>query len=154
VSRRLTLLGTTLLLAIGSRLSAAQANSTMAVNPATVGTIAISAAVAGQQPTAVVASGGSYDLSLKKNGGLYTITARLAAPLPPGASLSVSLASPGSGAQSLGSVVLTTTAQPVVTSLTTNKFTSTGSAVTYSFSSTSAVGVFTQTVDVIFALAP
>lgn len=152
--RVLPLLGIALLL-VGSRVAAAQATSTITVTPATAGPLTINTAVAGQEPAGVAAGGGTYALSLKNNGGLYTITARLSAPLPPGTILSVTLASPGNGAQSLGSVSLTTSAQPVVTNLPTGKLNSSGSAISYSFTATSAAGVLAlQSVTVFLELAP
>jgi hypothetical protein len=154
-SRPLYLFGMTLLLLAGSRASAAQATSTITVAPAAVGPLTISTAVAGQQPAGVAAGGGTYALSLKNNGGLYTITARLSAPLPAGTTLSVNLASPANGGQSAGAVPLTTSAQPVVVNLPTSKSSSSGNAISYSFSATSAAGVLAmQTISVILELAP
>ena len=154
-SRLLLLLGTTLLLLAGSRVSAAQATSTITVAPAAAGPLTISTAVAGQEPTGVAASGGTYALSLKNNGGLYTITARLSAPLPAGTTLSINLANPGNGGQSAGTVSLTTSAQPVVVNLPTSKSSSSGNAISYSFNATSAAGVLAlQSATVFLELAP
>jgi hypothetical protein len=155
-SRRFLTLGIVLLLLLlGSRVSAAQPTSTIKVNPGVAGPVTINTAVAGQEPTPVAVSGGTYNLSLKKNGGLYTITARLSTSLPPGTTLSINLSSPGSGAQSNGSVQLTTSPQPVVINLPNKKLTANGNALSYSFTATAAAGVLaTQSVSVILELAP
>ena len=151
--RLVVLSGTILLLLVGSRMGAAQ---TISVSPASTGPLIISSAVAGQEPTGVAgASGGTYTFSLKNNGGLRTITARLTAPLPPGTTLSIALGSSGGGAVSAGSVQLTTSAQPVVTNLPNSKVTNASSSITYSFSATSAAGVVAlRSANVILALAP
>lgn len=149
------LLGTALLLLAGGRVGGAQPTSTIKVNPAAVGPVTINTAVAGQEPTGVTAGGGSYDLALKKNGGLYTITARLNATLPPGTTLSITLADPAGGGQSVGPVLLNMSAQPVVTNLPSSKTNSTGNAISYSFTATSAAGVVAlQTAIVTLELAP
>jgi hypothetical protein len=154
-TRALVLLGTTLLLLVGSRVSAAQANSTISVSPAVAGPLTITTAVAGQEPTGVVVGGGTYSLSLKNKGGLSTITARLSAPLPAGTTLSIDLANPGSGAQALGPLQLTTSAQPIVVNLPAHKFSSSGDAITYSFTATTGAGVLAlQSVTVFLELAP
>lgn len=152
VTRRLdVLLATALLLLAGSRASAAQ---TLTVNPTSTGPLTISTAVAGQQPAAVSASGGTYSVTTKNNTTVTTITARLSAPLPAGTTLSITLASPGGTAQSMGAVQLTTSAQPVVTGLP-NKLNGSNVAITYSFTATTAAGVLAlQSVSVILALAP
>lgn len=154
-SRILFLLGTILLLVAGSGVTAAQPTSTIRVNPGVAGPITINTAVAGQEPTPVAVSGGTYDLSLKNNGNLNTITARLSASLPSGTTLSINLSSPGSGAQSNGSVQLTTSPQPVVINLPNTKLTANGNAISYSFTATSAAGVLAmQSVNVVLELAP
>ena len=146
------LLGTTLLLLAGSRVSAAQS---LSVTPPTAGPLTISTAVAGQEPTGVAVGGGSYTMSLKNNGGLRTITARLGAPLPAGTTLSITVGSPGSGAVSSGSVQLTTGAQPVVTNLPNSKVTNATGTISYSFTATTAAGVLAlQTASVTLQLAP
>ena len=150
MSRRLLALFGTALLLVCSRASAAQS---ITVIPLAVGPFTVTSAVAGQEPTAVSGSGGTYTIVTPTNGKLTTITARLSAPLPANTTLSVTLASPGSGAQSLGAVSLTTTAQPVVTGLPA-KLNVAGSSITYTFTAQSAAGVFSQPVSVVFALAP
>lgn len=150
-TRALTLLGTALLLLTGSRVGA----QSLSVSPPTAGPLTISTAVAGQEPTAVAAGGGNYTLSLKNNGGLRTITARLGAPLPTGTTLSITVGSPGSGAVSAGSVQLTTGAQPVVTNLPNSKITNATGTISYSFTATSAAGVLAlQSASVTLELAP
>lgn len=151
-TRALLLLGTTLLLLAGSRVGAAQ---TLTVNPPTAGPLTISTAVAGQEPTGVGASGGTYSVGLKRNKGIGTITARLVAPLPAGTTLSITLASPGGGAQSVGSVPLTTSAQPAVINLPNTSTSYLNNAITYSFTATSAAGVLAlQSATVVLEFAP
>jgi len=146
------LLGTALLLLAGSGASAAQS---LSVTPANAGSLTVTTAVAGQEPSSVGLSGGTYTFSLKNNGGLRTITARLDAPLPPGTTLSIALGSTGGGATSAGTVQLTTSALPVVTNLPTSKVTNASSSITYSFSATSAAGVLAmQSIGVTLELAP
>ena len=151
-ARSLLLLGTTLLLLSGSRVGGAQ---TLTVNPPTAGPLTISTAVAGQEPTGVAAGGGTYTVGLKKNKGVGTITARLSAPLPAGTTLSITLAAPGGGAQSVGAVQLSTSAQPVVINLPNQSTTYFNNAITYSFGANSSAGVLAlQTATVILELAP
>ena len=147
--RLVTLLGTALLL-VGGRVSAAQ---TLTVAPLTASPLTVTSAVAGQQPTAVSGSGGTYSVVTLNKTAYTTITARLSAPLPANTTLSVTLASPGSGAVSMGAVQLTTSAQPVVTALP-SRLSVSGLSITYTFSATSAAGVLSQPVSVVFALAP
>jgi hypothetical protein len=155
-ARPLILLGTTLLLLAGSRVSAAQPNPTISVNPGVVAApLTISTAVAGQEPSGVAASGGTYSVTLKKNRGIGSITAKLNAPLPAGTTLTITLAAPGGGATSVGPVQLTTSPQPVVLHLPNKNSTFSNVAITYSFSATSAAGVLAlRTATVTLALAP
>ena len=153
-ARTLLLLGTTLLLFAGSSVAGAQANSSLTVNPAAAGPLTITTAVAGQEPTGVVASGGTYTVFIKKNQGYSSISARLSAPLPAGTTLTITLASPGSGAVSAGPVDLTTSAITVVSSIPTNT-TLPSVSVNYSFAATTAAGVLAlKTASVILELAP
>ena len=153
MTRRLdVLVGTALLLLAGSRASAAQ---TLTVNPTSTGPLTISTAVAGQEPAAVSASGGTYSVTLKKNQGIGSITARLSAPLPANTTLTITLASPGGAAVSTGPVSLTTSAQAVVTGLPNSNTSFSNKAISYSFTATSAAGVLAlQSVSVVLALAP
>jgi hypothetical protein len=155
-SRRFLTFGTVLLLLlVGSRVSAAQPNPTITVNPTVAGPLTISTAVAGQEPTGVAAGGGTYTLVLKKNRGIGTITARLSAPLPAGTTLSITLANPGGGATSVGAVQLNTSPQTVVVNLPNQNTTLSNKAITYSFTATSAAGVLAlQSVIVNLDLAP
>lgn len=152
MTRRLDLvLGTALLLLAGSGASAAQ---TLTVNPTSTGPLTISTAVAGQQPAAVSASGGTYTVSTPNRTTVTTITAQLSAPLPAGTTLSITLASPGGTAQSMGAVLLNTSPQAVVTTLP-SKLNNKTAAITYSFTATTAAGVLAlQSVSVVLALAP
>lgn len=140
-----------LLLATGSRTSRAQ---TITVVPLTAGTFTVTTAVAGQEPTAVSGSGGTYTVITPNKSPVTTITARLGAPLPANTTLSITLASPGGGAVSAGPVALTTSAKPVVTSLP-SKLNISGKSISYSFSALAAAGVPpSQSVSVILEFAP
>jgi hypothetical protein len=135
--RCFALVGTALLLA-WSRVAAAQSIN---VSPSSVGTLRISAAVAGQEPTTVVLSGGTYTLKMKKNQGIRTITARLNTPLPAGTTLTITLASPGGAAQSTGPVALSTSSRDVVTNIPNSKKNYAAAAITYRLSATTDAGV-------------
>lgn len=140
------------LLAIVSSATHAQS---ITVTPASAAPLAVSTAVAGQEPMPVSASGGTYRLVQRRNRGVGSITARLAAPLPSGATLTIRLVSPGGTAQSVGSVQLTTSAQPVITGLPNRNTTFGSRAITYTFSATSAAGAIAlRSVDVVLELAP
>lgn len=140
-----------LLLATASTRSRAQ---TITVVPATAGPLTVTTAVAGQEPTSVSTSGGTYTVVTLKNTALTTITARLSAPLPANTTLTITLASPGGTAVSVGAVQLTTSAQPVVTNLP-SRLNVSGRTISYSFSAKSAAGVQAlQSVTVVIALAP
>lgn len=154
-ARALPVFGITLLLTIASSSGAgAQASSSITVNPASAGPLTINTAVAGQEPTGVAASGGTYTVFIKKNQSLSSITARLSVPLPAGTTLTITLANPGGGAVSSGPVDLTTSAQTVVSSIPTN-VTFNNVAINYSFTATSAAGVVAiRTATVTLALAP
>jgi hypothetical protein len=145
------LVGLALLLA-GSRVAPAQS---ITVTPGTTGPLVISTAVAGQQPVPVNAAGGTYQLRMKKNRGIGSITARLAAPLPAGTALFIQLASPGGTAQSAGVVQLGTSAQAVVTNLPNRNTSYPARAITYTFRATTAAGVVAlRSASVILELAP
>lgn len=135
--RRFALVGTALLLS-WSRVATAQSIS---VSPASVGTLRITAAVAGQEPTAVVLSGGHYTLRMKKNQGIRTITARLNAPLPAGTTLTITLASPGGAAQSAGPVTLSTSARDVVTNIPNSNKNYSAATISYRIEATTDAGV-------------
>lgn len=151
-ARALLAFGTALLLIAGNRVCVAQS---LSVTPASTGPLTISTAVAGQEPTGVSASGGTYTVGLKKNKGIGTITAQLTAPLPAGTTLSITLAAPGGGASSVGPVQLTTSPQAVVINLPNQSTSFFNVAITYSFTATSAAGALAlQTANVTLALAP
>lgn len=97
--------------------------------------LVISAATSGAAPTAATASA-SYAISTNETN--RTITAEIDSDMPTGLVLSVSLAAP-SGGSSAGAVVLSTTAQPVVTGI--SSLNASGLGVSYSLSATSAAGV-------------
>lgn len=150
-SHRLLALGTALLLVIGSRVAGAQS---LSVTPASVGTLTVSTALAGQEPAGVAMSGGTYTVGLKKNKGISTITAQLTAPLPAGTTLSITLAAPA-GATSAGPVQLSTSPQPVVINLPNASTSYFNLAIDYTFTATSAAGVVTtQSASVTLSLAP
>ncbi len=97
--------------------------------------LVISTATAGGAPTTATANA-TY--AITTNEADRKITAEVESDLPAGVSLSVSLAAP-SGAASAGAVQLGTTAQDVVTGISTAN--ASGLGVTYSLSATAAAGV-------------
>jgi hypothetical protein len=98
--------------------------------------LTVSAATAGSAPTAASDSSTSYAITTNESN--RKITGILNTAMPSGVSLSASLAAP-SGGTSLGAVVLTESAQDLVTGIST--LNATGKAITYNLSATSAAGV-------------
>jgi len=97
--------------------------------------LVISTATAGSAPTSATANA-TYAITTNESD--RKITAEIDSDLPTGVALSVSLAAP-SGASSAGAVQLGTTAQDVVTGISTAN--ASGLGVTYSLSATAAAGV-------------
>jgi hypothetical protein len=106
------------------------------VSSGSAGTLTVNTAVAGSQPASKTVSSTTYSLLTF---GRTRITARLNSPMPPGTTLYLTLAAP-SGATNHGPVVLTTTAQDLVTNIPflTSK---SGLSITYEFEATAAAGV-------------
>lgn len=140
--RNIFLASTALLLASAGT-AAAQATQTasyevQAINQISVAgspSLTINTATAGSAPTAVTA-GATYAITTNETN--RKITAGLDAAMPDGVSLSMSLAAP-TGATSAGAVTLLTTAQDVVTAIST--LNESGLSITYGLSATAAAGV-------------
>lgn len=98
----------------------------------------VSAAVAGQAPTAVSNSSTNYSIGTKPPSGHYAVTAHINAPMPAGVTLTVTLAVNVAKATSSGPVVLSTVAQNVVTNISN---TMSGKSITYDLDATAAAGV-------------
>jgi hypothetical protein len=97
--------------------------------------LVISTATAGSAPTSVTANA-SYAITTNESN--RKITASIDGNMPSGTTLSVSLAAPSGGA-SAGAVSLSTTAQDVVTGVSTAN--ASGLSVTYTLQATAAAGV-------------
>jgi hypothetical protein len=100
------------------------------------GPLNVSTAVAGAQPDAVSAGATTYDVRVNA-ATVKKITAQLSAPLPPGVTLTVTLAPP-TGATSMGAVTLDATVKDVVVNITGVNSTH---AITYQLNATTAAGV-------------
>lgn len=100
------------------------------------GPLTISTAVAGAQPDAVSVGATTYDVRVS-NTLVKKITAQLSAPLPPGVTLTVTLAPPA-GATSMGAVTLDGTPRDVVVNI---SGVNTTHAITYQLSATISAGV-------------
>lgn len=121
----------------GSRTVAAQ---TLALTTGSTGTLLISTATAGADPSSANTAAGTYTVTQKKRDGALRITARLNAAMPAGTTLRITLAAPA-GATSMGAVILTTTAQNVVTGIPAANVTTPAAAISYTFTATPAAGV-------------
>jgi hypothetical protein len=130
---------TTALLLLASRAVAAQS---FTPSTATLGTMKITTAVAGSNPTSVTQAATKYTLATKKNAGQTHVTAQLSSPLPAGVTLTVTLPSPG-GAIVGNTVSLTTAPQNVLTNLPNTTTTFAATTITYVLSATPAAGVVT-----------
>lgn len=104
----------------------------------TPGLLRVSTAVAGSQPVAVSNATTTYTVTTPRANRTYRISARLDAPMPPGVTLTASLAAPP-GATSLGAVALDATGRDVVTGVRRN--TSATGSITYQLSATVDAGV-------------
>jgi hypothetical protein len=101
-------------------------------------TMIVTTAVAGSEPTPVVAAGGTYRVKTTKNAGAQKVTGALSANMPAGVTLAIQL-DPPTGATTLGAVTLSTTARDLVTNITNTAFESPN--ITYTLSATVAAGV-------------
>jgi hypothetical protein len=96
----------------------------------------VNEAVAGAAPTAVSNTATTYDITTNQT--TRKITGAINAAMPAGVTLTANLAAP-TGGTSAGAVVLTATAQDLVTGISTLNETAKG--ITYGLSATSAAGV-------------
>ncbi|MDB4873759.1 MAG: hypothetical protein JWM41_205 [Gemmatimonadetes bacterium] len=110
----------------------AQTSSISVTSPSA---LSISAATAGGQP---VGQSTTASYSVTVVGGRKKITAQLEAPLPPGVTLTISLAAP-SGAVSLGSATLSTSSRDMVRYIAIGQYTSL--TVTLSLNASVSAGV-------------
>ena len=102
------------------------------------GALAITTAIAGQPPTADVDAATTYTVKAQNKNSPIKITARLSAAMPPGVTLTLSMAAP-TGATSNGPVTLDATAREIVGNITnTSGLTR---SMTYTLSATAAAGV-------------
>lgn len=104
----------------------------------TPGLLRISTAVAGSQPVAVSNATTTYTVTTPQPNRTYRISARLDAPMPPGVTLTVTLAAPP-GATSLGAVALDATDRDVISGVRRNA--NTTRSITYQLSATVDAGV-------------
>jgi hypothetical protein len=101
------------------------------------GALTVSTATAGQAPDVVTDSTTSYSITTNETD--RKITGAINTAMPSGVTLRVALQAPAGSGTSAGPVVLTTTAQELVTGIST--LNETGRAITYSLQATSAAGV-------------
>jgi hypothetical protein len=129
-------------------LAAAQAQQTVTFEVQAINEIAVSgdpaplvitAATAGQQPASVSDNSTTYSITTNESG--KSIQAALDAAMPPGLTLTIQLAAP-TGASSVGPVDLTTTAQNLVTGVST--VAESGLGITYTLSATLSAGAVPQ----------
>lgn len=112
------------------------------------GVLAVSSAIAGQEPDPVSDASAAYDLLDAEAGS--KITGRLDAPLPEGVALQVTL-EPPPGASGEGPVTLTTTDQELVILIQSGSYT--GLTIEYDFSATVEAGVIpVASRDVVFTV--
>ena len=100
------------------------------------GAMTVSTATAGSAPTAASDSSTSYAITTNESN--RKITGILNTVMPTGVSLSVNLVAP-TGGTSLNAIVLTATAQDLVTGI--SALNESGKTITYNLSATSAAGV-------------
>jgi hypothetical protein len=99
--------------------------------------LTISTAVAGSAPTAVT-SGATYAITTNESN--RKITAEIDSDMPTGLALTVEVEAPAGSGLSLGPVVLSSSAEAVVTGI--SKLNESGLDIEYGLSATSAAGVF------------
>jgi len=130
------------LLAIGG----ADASAQLLTVPSSPGTITVSVATAGAQPSAVTDATTSYTANALTALLGQKITGQLSANMPAGVTLKVYLA-PTTGATSAGTVTLDNTARDLVTGIT-NVLPQTR-GITYTLTATVAAGVISTSVRVV-----
>jgi hypothetical protein len=128
------------LLLLGSKIGSAQPTSiTVSGNP---GSLRISSAIAGSQPTPVSNAATTYTLVIGGSANRrYKITAGLNTAMPPGVTLMANLAAPPGGT-SLGAVALDATARDVVINIPGQTNVTRG--ITYQLSALVTAGVVTS----------
>jgi hypothetical protein len=136
------------LLLLGARRAFAQPTSmSVSGNP---GSLTITTAVAGSDPTSVSNSSTTYTTIKIKSNKPQKITAQIGSNMPANVTLTITLAAPAGSGTSVGPVALDITARNVVTNITGNYT----AAITYLLSATPAAGVIaTQTRVVTFTLS-
>jgi hypothetical protein len=103
------------------------------------GNLVINTAIAGQPPTSDNDATTTYTVKVANRNSPMKITGRLNAAMPPGVTLTISMAAPGGGALSNGTVTLDATARDLVGDIVnTNAQTR---SITYTLSATPAAGV-------------
>ena len=132
------LLTSLLLLAVGSREAKAQPGLTGLSVSGSPAPMIVSTAVAGSQPTAVVNTATTYDVTAKLQAGIKKIVGQIDAAMPFGTTLTINLTAV-SGATSLGAVALDMTARDLEINV--SKENRTTSGITYTFTATVAAGV-------------
>jgi hypothetical protein len=123
------------LLLLGSRRAFAQVIATSG----SPGSLTITTAVAGSDPTSVTNSSTTYTLTKVKSNNPQKITAQIGSNMPANVTLSITLAVGAGLGTSVGPVNLDITARNVVTNITGNYT----AGITYQLSATPAAGVIT-----------
>jgi len=103
------------------------------------GALVVNTAVPGSQPTAATDASTSY--SITTNNSSRKITGNIDSAMPDETALKVSLAAP-TGGSSAGQVTLSTTAQDMVTGIST--LAESGQSISYEFSATLAAGIISS----------
>jgi hypothetical protein len=101
------------------------------------GALTVSTATAGQAPNVVTDSTTSYSITTNEDD--RKITGAINTAMPSGVTLTVALQAPVGSGSTAGPVVLTTTAQELVTGI--SRLNETGRGITYSLQATAAAGV-------------
>jgi hypothetical protein len=121
---------------------------TIATSPAP---FVMTTAVAGSQPTAITNNLTTYFVKAKNPAGAQKISAQLDVPMPPGTTITLTMAPPA-GATSLGPVALDMTSRDIIINI--DKENGSTLAITYVFSATVAAGVVpSQTRTVTFTMS-
>ena len=137
-----------LVVVIGNVYAADNASQTVTYQVSSIDEISVSgnpsalivnAAVPGSQPTAATDAATSY--SITTNNSSRKITGGINSAMPSNTSLKVSLTAP-TGGSSAGQVTLTTTAQDLVTGIST--LAESGKSISYEFSATLAAGIISS----------
>ncbi|MCH9630103.1 MAG: hypothetical protein S4CHLAM37_00960 [Chlamydiia bacterium] len=103
--------------------------------------LTITTAAAGADPTAVIDSSTSYDITTDLSSA--KITGKIDTSMPSNTTLTTSLAAPSAGGTSSGAIALTTSEQNLVTGIPVG--THNTNTITYNFSATTAAGILNST---------